>query len=170
MKRLLILCPLVLVAACGKPEERAARKASEDAAAIAAVEAAQNFRPPVQTVRLEPITHQDVEANNLYGAGCNFVGAGDPQSPLVIAQSGRAIIKTGGELTVLFADIAGQKLEMGAWEHYTGKRNTLTIRRTGQGKGIPAGEEVTRYDSRLIVFDEYGRTVLEQTGPLDCGA
>ena len=170
MKRLLILCPLVLVAACGKSEERAARKASEDAAAIAAVEAAQNFKPPVQPVKLEPITHQDVEANNLYGAGCNFVGAGDPQSPLVIAQSGRAIIKTGGELTVLFADIAGQKLEMGAWEHYTGKRNTLTLRRTGSAKGTPAGYEVTRFEAKLTVFDEFGRTVLEQTGPLDCGS
>ncbi|PKB25408.1 hypothetical protein B0I00_0607 [Novosphingobium kunmingense] len=167
MRRFAVLVPLALLAACGPSEEEKAERASKVAADIAEVEAAQNAKPPLQPLRLEPITRQDVEANNFYGAGCTF-GSRDGTNPTVIAQSGRAVIKVTAELQVLYADIGGSKLEMGAWEHYTGKNNTLTIRRTDKDAKPSATSGEAEYTAELTVFDGWGREVVRQAGPIHC--
>lgn len=166
MRRFAVLVPLALLAACGDKEAKEAERASKIAADVAEVEAAQNAKPPLQPIALEPITQQDIEANNFYGAGCSF-GGNDGQNPLVIAQSGRAVIKVKAELQVLYADIGGSKLAMGAWQHYTGKDNTLTVRRTDDG-GEGATSGTADYAALLTIFDAWGREVLRQNGPIHC--
>ncbi len=167
MRSLVLVVPFALLAACGPSEEKKAERAGKIAADVAKVEAAQNAKPPLQAITLEPITKQDIEANNFYGAGCSFGGAGG-ENPLVIAQSGRAVIKLSAELQVLYADIGGSKLAMGAWQHYTGKDNTLTIRRSNAGGSAAATSGTAEYPALLTIFDAWGREVLRREGPISC--
>lgn len=167
MRRAAMMVSLLLLAACADKEAREQERASKIAADVAKVEAAQNAKPPLQPIALEPITRQDIEANNFYGAGCSF-GVTAAEDPLVIAQSGRAVIKVKAEFQVLYADIGGAKLAMGAWQHYTGKDNTLTVRRTDAGNGPAATEGRAQYPALLTIFDAWGREVLRQNGPILC--
>ena len=167
MLRILGLAALIGLSGCGPsvaPDEQRRR----DAADVAAVEAMQKVAPPIKPIALQPITLAEIEAKNLSGAGCSF-STTSPAQPLALAMVGRALIKLDDHIDMLIADNGGTKLEAGAWEHYTGKEYTLTLKRVpGEGKAAPV--KTTQYAGELVIRDAWDRVVYSVQGPLNCGA
>ena len=160
--------PALLLGGCGK-DAGPARTAESDAKAIAMVEAAQNVRPPPQPLEPEPITSADIEANKLYGAGCNLIPADQPGgNPVLVANDRRALIKLGGKFIAFSADTGSAVIAMGTRTHYVGKAQSLFLER-GSGDGTRLGEEASRWDGRLTVRDTWNRVVFTQSGEVVCG-
>ncbi len=167
MLRLLGLAAVIALGGCGQtvsPEEKKQR----DAADVAAVEAMQKIVPPIKPLALQAITLEEITAKNLSGAGCSFSTTTAAQ-PIVLALVGRAVIKQDDHIDLLISDNGGAKLEAGAWEHYVGKDNTLTLKRT-PGDGTPGVAVSTQYAGELIVRDAWERIVYSARGTINCGA
>ena len=166
MLRILGLAALIGLSGCGQspPSDEQKRR---DAADVAAVEALQKVAPPIKPIALQPITLAEIEAKNLSGAGCSF-STTSPAEPLVLALVGRAMIKFDDHIDMLVSDNGGTKLEAGAWEHYTGKEYTLTLKRV-PGDGKAAAVKTTQYAGALVVRDAWDRIVYSVPGTLNCG-
>lgn len=161
------LLALAVVGACS--DDGDASKAQSDADAVAMVERAQQVGPPVQPVKLEPITAEDAAANNLFGAGCAFIGHDAPTDPLVITNSERAVIKLAGRLVVLASDPGGRQLPLGSWAHYVGKAHSIILGPVAAAHGA-AGGAPSGWDTTLSVHDPQDRIVFGSSGRLECGA
>ena len=93
-----VLVLTLLAAACGpSPED----KAREDAAAIAAVNAAQNRLPPIKALSLEQFTPGDFARMDDTGASCAFYAE---TRAIAMARPSYAWIKLDGELIRLVSD------------------------------------------------------------------
>ena len=159
LKGRFIVISALLVAGCGSsatPEEIA----GNDAADIAAVEAAQNRRPPVEPITPEGITLEDRKRNGRSGAGCAFLeDAAVDALPLVVALPQQALIKFGGKLLVFAADSASVELPQGVRAEYVGRTHALRLEERAEG------------DSALLtITDRFERPVFTTQGVLDCNA
>lgn len=149
----------LFVTACAR-EPTAEEKARSDAADIAAVEAAQDRKPPSEPVTPQAITAVDKELHSLDGAACSFLPDTAPNGlPVLIAFPQKAMIKLEGKLLVLAADSASAELSHGARAEYVGRTHALHLAEGGEGNAAV-----------VMITDEYERPVFRTTGILDCGA
>ena len=163
------VAPILLVSACGQTADPA-RTAQSDAKAVAMVEAAQDVHPPPQPLEPQPITSADIEANKLYGAGCNLGPTEQPGgNPVLSANDRRARIKLSGRFVSFAADSGSAVVAMGTRAHYSGKAQSLYLERAS-GEGTKLGEEASRWDGRMVVRDAWNRVVFAQSGEVVCGA
>lgn len=164
----LTLCPPVLaLTACDKPKNPA-EQASEDARAVAMVEAAQNVKAPPVPIDPQPITAADIEHNQLYGAGCTLVPVAQPGGdPLVMANDRRALVKLGSKFVTFAADPGSPVLGLGVRTHYVGKAQSLGLARA-TGDGTALGQEGMRWDGRAEIRDAQDRVIWSSAGTLTC--
>ena len=165
---LLVFAPFFMTAC--QETKSPAEQASEDARAIAQVEAAQSAAPPPTPLEAQPITAADLEKAGLYGAGCSLVPA--PQrggDPVLLVDQKRATMKIGGKFVTFAADPGSEELAMGVRTHYVGKAQSLLLD-TAPGAGSRLGEEAMRWDGRLAVRDAHGQLIYSNAGEIVCGS
>lgn len=142
-------------------------KEPTDAEAIAAVEAAQDGKPPVKPLALQPILYPDISQNKLHGTGCAFVAEGGGLGAVLLAQDKRGVIKYGDHIQVLAPDAGSARMPKGSFSRYTGKENAVTL--TADGPVAPVGT-TEQFKGRMIVTDAFERPVYEATGDVQCKA
>lgn len=142
-------------------------KEPTDAEAVAAVEAAQDGKPPVKPLVLQPILYPDISQNKLHGTGCAFVAEGGGLGAVLLAQDKRGVIKYGDHIQVLAPDAGSARMPKGSFSRYTGKENAVTL--TADGPVTPVGT-TEQFKGRMIVTDAFERPVYEATGDVQCKA
>ncbi len=168
--RLFLVGLLLLTASACKDEAAKQDRAKQDARDVAQVEAAQKIHPPLAALRPEPIAFADIEAHNLFGAGCSLTPKAEVLSdPVVLADSDRAVIKLDGKLVLLAADRGSATMPYDSVTHYVGKAQTLRLGKD-PGEGKQHGEESMRWNGRVTIRDAYDRVVYLSDGWFDCGA
>lgn len=140
-------------------------KEPTDAEAIAAVNAAQDARPPIQSLALQPILYPDITRHKLHGTGCAFVADGGGIGAVLLAQDKRGVIKVADEVLVLAPDSGSAKMPKGSWSRYTGKANALTLTAVSEVKALGTGEQ---FKGKLIITDAFERPVYEASGDVQC--
>ncbi|SMC30487.1 hypothetical protein [Novosphingobium sp. B1] len=150
----------VLLAACSEKEPT-------DAEAIAAVNAAQDMKPPVKPLDLQPILYPDITQNKLHGVGCAFVADGGGLGAVLLAQDKRGVIKVAEKVEVLAPDAGSAKLPKGSWSRYTGKAYAVTLAVIGEVKAVGATDQ---FKGKMIVTDAFERPAYEATGDVQCKA
>ena len=158
-----ILALTLLAAACGpSPED----KAREDAAAIAAVNAAQNRLPPVKTLSLAQFTPDDFARMDDTGASCAFYAE---SRAIAMARPSYGWIKLEGELIQLVSDSGSAAGPLGTYSRYTGRALSLRIEPAG---AAAAATMQTRLEmpAMISVFDQWDRVVFGLAGYMRCAA
>ena len=160
--------PLILVAlalsSCGPSAEEQAR---QDAADVAEVRA--NQIPPPEQLSPEPILYPDIEQNDLFGAGCNFVAEGGGMGAIALAKPDVGYMKRSGKLLTFAADKGSAQQPLGSWRKYDGKKYGFILdleSKTGEQAGI----ETVNFPARLTVRDGRGQKVYESVGTAQCGS
>lgn len=138
-----------------------------DAEAIAAVEAAQDGKPPIKPLALQPILYPDITQNKLHGTGCAFVADGGGLGAVLLAQDKRGVIKYGDRVQILAPDSGAAKMPKGSYSRYTGKEYAITL--SSAGPITPAGS-TEQFKGKLIVSDAFERPVYEASGDVQCKA
>lgn len=162
---LLLACG-ALVAGCER-EPTAAEQAAKDERDVAQVRAIAEAPPP-QPIAPENIGFSDIEANDLFGAGCAF-SPPNSMSVLTIAQPDRAYLKLDGKIIALAADKGSESLPLGAWTRYDGEKYQLSLSRAA-GEGEASGAETVDYSGEMVVRDPQDRPVFQRSGTIRCGA
>ena len=161
--RAAILALTLLAAACGpSPED----KAREDAAAIAAVNAAQNRLPPIKTLSLEQFTPGDFARMDDTGASCAFYAE---SRAVGMARPSYGWIKLEGELIRLVSDSGSTAGPLGTWTRYTGRALSLRIEPVGAAIADSAQPQQTG-PAQLVVTDSWDRAVFAVAGSMRCAA
>lgn len=159
-RAVLIALALPSLAACDEKEPT-------DAEAIAAVNAAQDVKPPVQKLEPQAILYPDITRAKLHGTGCAFVAEGGGLGAVLLAQDKRGIIKVNGDIMVLAPDTGSAKMPKGSWSRYTGKAHALTL--TAVGSITPAGG-AEQFRGKLVITDAFERPAYEASGDVQCKA
>lgn len=159
-----LLCAL---AACGEAEMTPEEQEAADAEAIAQVQASQV--PPVQPINPRPITFEDIESENLSGAGCAFK-TGPQADPIALTQPRRGYMKLESEIQRFAADSGSAKLPLDTHRKYTGEEYEFELIMDAGG-GTQSGMETVDYPgSRLTVRDGKARVVYQADGLVQCGS
>ena len=156
----------LLLGACEaevSPEEQA----REDAAAIAAVEAAQEI--PAAPITPQAIAFADIEQNDLFGAGCAFSPNGGGDNPIMLASSQAGYFKLDGRMERLAPDMGSRELPLGARENYDGKRFSARLSMEAAA-GTQSGVETMTYPAALVIRDARDQPVYSSKGSANCGA
>ncbi len=155
--------PMILLAlsACSAEQE------PTDAEAIAAVEKAQDGKPPVEPIAPQAILYPDISKNKLHGTGCAFVAESGGIGAVLLAQDTRGVLKINGEIQILAPDTGSAKLPKGSWSRYTGKEYALTLSATGPVEPVGTSEH---FDGKLVITDPFERPVYEAAGNVQCKA
>lgn len=140
-------------------------KAPTDAEAIAAVEAAQDIKPPVQPMAPQPILYPDITRYKLHGTGCAFVADGGGIGAVLLAQDKRGVIKVEDTVIVLAPDTGSTRMPLGSWSRYTGKENALTLTAFGPITPLGSGQQ---FKGKLVITDAFERPVYEASGDVQC--
>ena len=144
MRRLaLLLCPALL--ACGETEAE----------------------PPVPAAAPQQITYSDIEANNLFGAGCAY-SSGTSMAPIVLALADEAIMKIGGQIQRFRIDPESEGTRLGAHSRYLAEDRVLFL--TVEGEGAPSGEETVNFTGSVRLIDGAGAELYATTGTVQCGS
>lgn len=160
-------CSLVLLAllsACGQSKEGRAR---DDAAAIAAVKAAQNQLPPIRLIVPEALLPDDLGRIDASGGRCSLVlpsGA----APVLVTMGSYGWIKLDSELIKLAADIGSDHGPVRTWSHYVGKQITLRVEPADTDTAPGSGP--VRHRVKLVVRDAWDRIVFAADGAQACQA
>lgn len=142
-------------------------KEPTDAEAIAAVNAAQDGKPPVRPLDLQPILYPDIKQNKLHGTGCAFVADGGGLGAVFLAQDKRGVIKHGDHVLVLAPDVGSATMPKSSFSRYTGKENAVTLTAVGPVKPVGTTEQ---FKGKMVVTDAFERPVYEATGDVQCKA
>lgn len=140
----------LLAAACHRPTP--AERAAQDARDVAAVEAAQTVKPPVQPLRPGPVSPAVRKLFHLTDAGCEFRTAAGAE-PVLVAGRAKAVLSIGGEPAILAADSGSAELVAGARVRYAGRTHWA---------------QLARAPDRLTIRDRYERIVYQAAGTLTC--
>ncbi|WP_197274709.1 hypothetical protein [Novosphingobium sp. AAP83] len=156
----LITLGVLALTGCGEKEP-------SDAEAIAAVNAAQDIKAPVEPLALQPILSPDITKNKLHGTGCAFVPEGGGIGAVLLAQDKRGVIKVGNALVILAPDTGSAQMPLGSWSHYTGKENALTLTASSPATPLGTGQQ---FKGKLVITDEHERPVYSASGDFQCRA
>jgi len=171
---------VLMLAACGggmSDEEQALQEERD----IAMVKEANDQRPPVRQVTPDPILYPDIERYDLYGEACAYA-PGTSLGTRVFAREADAFVKIEGEVQRFAADPGARELPMRTRSLYNGRSFSMRLQIDGKGEGPtpPDGQADTAgappaggagdYEGTVTLFDKYGRTVYEGTGPVQCKA
>lgn len=156
----LIFLALANLSACSEKEPT-------DAEAIAAVEAAQDGRPPLEKLEPQAILYPDISKHKLHGTGCAFVADGGGIGAVLLAQDKRGVLKLKGTVQILAPDTGSAQLPKGSWSRYTGKANALTLTATGPVEAVGTSEH---FKGKLVITDAFERPVYDATGDVQCKA
>ncbi|MCB2080141.1 MAG: hypothetical protein KDE55_20895 [Novosphingobium sp.] len=167
MRVLLVVGFLLALAGCGQTMS-ADEKANSDASDVAYVEAVQDRHPPVETIAPQPITFTDIEAHDLFGAGC-YILVGDAEEMVFLGDDVRGAIKLDGEIVGFAADTGSPELPYASRERYTGKAYWVELHKADV-EGTPYGEESIRWPGTIAIYDRWERPIYSAKGTLECGA
>ncbi|MBB3861003.1 hypothetical protein GGQ88_002275 [Novosphingobium hassiacum] len=159
MRFAVVLIGVALLAGCKDSEQT-------DEQAIAAVNAAQDVRPPVQPITPQVILYPDITTNKLHGTGCAFVADGGGMGAVLLAQGDRAYIKLADKIVALASDAGSANMPLGSWSRYTGKEYALVVKADGP---VPASD-AARFDGGLVITDAFERPVYQARGSFQCRA
>ena len=165
MRGLLIGFSLVL-SSCGGNEVSAEEQARIDAAKIAAVERAAIL--PAVPILPQAITFADVEKNDLFGAGCNFMATGS-KDILALALDDRAVLKLDGKFVRLAPDRGSPVGPLGSQSKYDGMAHSLKLE-IDQSTGQQSGIETVDFPARMEVRNERDQIVFTSDGVVQCGS
>ncbi|RDS77969.1 hypothetical protein DL238_10405 [Alteriqipengyuania lutimaris] len=145
------------------PDSEAQQRA--DAEAVAQV-MAQQTPPPIE-LALQPITYDDIVADErLSGPGCSFYPT-DAEDPFAILGSDLAFVKYEGSVQRLAADAGSGEGPFDTREKYDGREYVLKVAydeaAVEQGDGYWAAPATAR------VEDGFDRQVAQHDGRLACG-
>ncbi len=160
------LALLLLLAGCGDTMSHD-EKALHDERMVAMVQRANDTAPPLQEVTPDPILYPDIEAADLYGAGCSYA-PGTSLGMRVFARGVDAFMKIDGELVRFAADPGSRELPGGTRSLYNGRTHSLRLQLNGEGEETPSGKR--NYEGTVTLRDPHGRIVYEGTGTAQCGA
>lgn len=161
MRLAIPLLILALAACSSEPTEE------EIAADVAEVEA--NQEPPPEQFEPQAIVFADVEKNDLFGAGCNFMPDGSGEGSIAIAMAETGYMKRDGEILRFAADAGSAELPYLARRKYDGLVYSFALD-IDEKSGMPSGDETTDYSGSLTVVDGENREVYASTGIVQCGA
>lgn len=159
------LMTLVLFGLAACEEKQPTDAEATDAKAIAAVNAAQNNKAPIQPMVLQAIVTPDIIKHKLYGTGCAFVAEGGGMGAVLLAQDTRGVIKVADTLVILAPDAGSAKMPMGSWSRYTGKENALTLTASGPITPLGTGKQ---FKGKLVITDEHERPAYSADGDVQC--
>ncbi len=159
MRLALVLLGVAMLAGCNDSEQT-------DEQAIAAVNAAQDTKPPVQPIAPQAILYPDIDQNKLHGTGCAFVADGGGMGAVLLAQNDRAYIKLEDKIVALASDAGSAKMPLGSWSRYTGKEYALVV---SADRPVPASD-VARFAGGLTITDAFERPVYQARGSFQCRA
>ena len=167
MRAILLVAALVALGACQAEPSPAERKAADERA-IAQVEAAQNVKPPVQPIELEPITPEDIEASRLAGAGCVLIPSdAGTRLPVLLLDGKRASFKLSGRMQLLAGDPGSAKLPVETPSRYAGKKFAMVITKA-DGTGERVGDQLVRYPASVVIRDPWDQLVYKRDAALEC--
>lgn len=155
-----LFAAFALLAACSEKEP-------SDEEAIAAVNAAQNSKPPIKPLDLQPILYPDITQNKLHGVGCAFVADGGGLGAVLLAQDKRGVIKFNDKVEVLAPDAGSARLPKGSWSRYTGKAYAVTLVVLGEVRAVGATDQ---FKGKMVVTDAFERPAYEASGDVQCKA
>lgn len=147
-----------------------ASQAREDAAAVAAVNAAQNRIPPLKELGPGRLTSEDLSRMDDNGTSCAFyLGTERQNRALMVARPSYGWIKIDSELIRLISDSGSEAGPLGTRTRYTGKDVTVRIE---PRSGSPATSHEPRqiFPAKLIVRDRWDRVVFATAGEQRCAA
>ena len=145
MRRLaLLLCPALL--ACGGETD---------------------MESPEAAVVPQTITYNDIEANNLFGAGCAY-SSGTSIAPIVLAMADEAVMKIDGRIHRFQIDPESEGTRLVSRSRYLAEDRVLFL--TVEGEGTPAGEETMNYTGSVHLLDGAGAELFTTTGTVQCGS
>ena len=159
MRLVTVLMGVALLAGCKESEQT-------DEQAIAAVNAAQDAKPPVQPIAPQAILYPDITNNKLHGTGCAFVAEGGGMGAVLLAQNDRAYIKLEDKIVALASDAGSAKMPLGSWSRYTGKEYALVVK----ADGPEPASDAARFDGGLVITDPFERPVYQARGSFQCRA
>lgn len=139
----LLLCPALL--ACGETEAE----------------------PPVASVVPQVITYPDIEANDLFGAGCAYA-SGTSMAPIVLAKPDEAAMKIAGQIRRFKVDPQSEGAVLGSRTRYLAEDRVLYL--TVEGEGTPAGDETVDFTGSVRLVDGAGAELYATTGIVQCGS
>ena len=162
--RLVLVLFLTGLAACSSSSEEDAAQRARDVAEVRA-----NQTPPPEQLAPEPILYPDIEQNDLFGAGCNFVAEGAGMGAIALAQRDEGYMKRSGKILTFAADKGSTQQPLGSWRKYDGKEYGFVLD-LENGSEEQAGIETVNVPARLTVRDGRGQTVFESRGTAQCGS
>jgi len=162
--RFAVLMSVLLLAGCGaEPEQSEAPAPAEQER-----QGKTTDTPPPTFAGLESISFPDIEENDLFGAGCSFIGTEDVGATLFIAMDDGGYFKTGGEVVTLAPDPDSRLLPYDARGIYSSETFWAELALTGEG--TRRGSEVVDYDGALTLRDGEGGILFQGEGLVECGA
>lgn len=162
---LLLLTPLLL-GACSD-DVTPAEQARIDAAKIAAVERANIV--PADPVSPQKILYPDMEANDLFGAGCAFAPDGGGLGAIALTQGEVAYLKLENEIVRFAADKGSAQAPLATWEKYDGKVHSFRLT-FGSGEQKASGIDTVDYPAKLTIRNGRDQIVYAADGLAQCRA
>ncbi len=154
MRRALPLLGLTLLLAGCADEPSAEEQQRIDDAKVAAVEAANSMPPPLEELRPEIITDEDIARVGIEGAHCTYM-PGVNSSPRLIVRPLDGYLKLDGDMVRLAADSGSLELAGGTRTIYNGR--AMVVRLT-----------MSETEGSVTIEDAYGREVYAVTGTVSC--
>lgn len=124
--------------------------------------------PAGQLLSPQPITFEDLEENDLFGAGC-YILAGEAEEMVFLGDDLRGAVKIDGRIVLLSPDNSSAELPYLSRERYEGSDFRVQLG-LPQGDGVPVGEEAVRWPGSIEISDKMGGTMYAAEGVLECGA
>lgn len=169
---------LLVLGGCndGLSDEQEALQEERD---IAMVKEANDQRPPLEQITPDPLLLPEIERYDLHGEACAYA-PGASLGTRVFAREADAFMKIGGEVQRFAADPGARQLPMRTRSLYNGRNYVLKLEIEGKGEGPTAPERQAdtagappaggpgSYEGTVTVFDKYGRTVYDGSGPVQC--
>jgi hypothetical protein len=115
----------------------------------------------------QAITYPDIEANDLFGAGCAYA-SGTSMAPIVLATKDQAAMKIGGQVQRFRVDQESEGAVLGSRTRYLAEDRVLYL--SVEGEGTPAGDETVDFTGSVRLVDGAGADLYATTGTVQCGS
>lgn len=124
--------------------------------------------PAAQPMLAQVITYPDIEANDLYGASCNYA-SGKSMGAVVVAENDGAAMKFDRQIKRFDLDPQCDKLPMGSGSRYLAPGYVLDLSVDGEAK--QTGYETVDFEKGTVTLsDEEGNILYSTSGHVQCGA